>query len=291
MAAKLGTTGRRLELGLQLRGLREKNGLTRKQAIVGLKISEATLTRIEAGSLNFRNVGDLRKLLEKYEVTDEATIDAIIERNRETPAQDWLTQYRGVMPPGMPNFVGLETEARQIRAFEPNVVHGLLQTEGYARALFEVARPIEDTTMDFINRNVDLRVERKEVLTRDPDPLNLRVILGEHALRYVVGDPDVMIGQYAEITRLSALPNITIQVLPSASRGYRSRSDFSILDLGERLPRIVQVDIAWGAVSMSDKRHEVDRFSRRFDAMTASALSPEDTPEFMHRLERELTDH
>ncbi|QMU68681.1 helix-turn-helix transcriptional regulator [Streptacidiphilus sp. P02-A3a] len=291
MAAKLGTTGRRLELGLQLRGLREKTGLTRKQAIVGLKISEATLARIEAGSLSFRNVGDLRKLLEKYEVTDEETIDAIIERNREVPAQDWLTQYRGVMPPGMPNFVGLETEARQIRAFEPSVVHGLLQTEGYARTLFEMARAVEDTTMDFVNRSVDLRMERKDVLTRDPDPLNLRVILGEAALRYAVGGPDVMLGQYAEIARLSALPNLTIQVLPTASRGYRSRSDFSILDLGEKLPRIIQVDTAWGAVSTSDKRHEVDRFNRRFDAMTASALPPEDTPEFMHRLERELTDH
>jgi len=291
MAAKLGTTGRRLELGLQLRGLREKNRLTRKQAVVGLKISEATLTRIEAGNLNFRNVGDLRKLLEKYEVTDEATIGALIERNREAPAQDWLTQYRGVMPSGMPSFVGLETEARQIRAFEPSVVHGLLQTDGYVRALFEMARPIEDTTMDFVNRNVDLRMERKDVLNRDPDPLNLWVIIGEPALRYVVGGTDVMLGQYVEITRLSTLPNITIQVLPTASRGYRSRSDFSILDLGARLPRIVQVDTAWGAVSTSDKTREVDRFNRRFDAMMASALPPEDTPEFMHRLERELTDH
>jgi len=291
MAAKLGTTGRRLELGLQLRGLREKSRLTRKQAIVGLKISEATLTRIEAGSLSFRNVGDLRKLLEKYEVTDEATIAALIERNREVPNQDWLTQYRGVMPPGMPNFVGLETEARQIRAFEPNVVHGLLQTENYARALFEMTRPIEDTTMDFVSRNVELRKERKDVLTRDPEPLNLWVIIGEPALRYVLGGTDVMLGQYAEITRLSALPNVTIQVLPTASRGYRSRSDFSILDLGEKLPRIVQVDTAWGAVSMSDKTREVDRFKRGFDAMMASALPPEDTPEFMHRLERELTDH
>jgi len=145
--------------------------------------------------------------------------------------------------------------------------------------------------MDFVNRNVDLRMERKDVLNRDPDPLNLWVIIGEPALRYVVGGTDVMLGQYVEITRLSTLPNITIQVLPTASRGYRSRSDFSILDLGARLPRIVQVDTAWGAVSTSDKTREVDRFNRRFDAMMASALPPEDTPEFMHRLERELTDH
>ncbi|WP_346770345.1 Scr1 family TA system antitoxin-like transcriptional regulator [Streptomyces sp. Z423-1] len=41
-------------------------------------------------------------------------------------------------------------------------------------------------------------------------------------------------------------------------------------------------------MSTSDKPREVDRFHRRFDAMAASALPPEDTPDFLHRLEREL---
>ena len=71
-------------------------------------------------------------------------------------------------------------------------------------------------------------------------------------------------------------------------RGYRATSDFTILDLGEKLPQMVQIDTAWGAVSTSDKTREVGRFKRRFDAMAASALAPEDTPSFLQRLEREL---
>ncbi|MFD8380165.1 helix-turn-helix domain-containing protein [Streptomyces sp. NPDC059679] len=80
MAAKRGATGRRLELGIQLKQLRENcppvepgraRGMTRKAAVRGLKaLSEASLARIENGELNFRrNVGDLRTLLKKYDVT------------------------------------------------------------------------------------------------------------------------------------------------------------------------------------------------------------------------------
>lgn len=293
MAAKRGRTGQRLELGLQLRQLRENCGLgdrgagfTRKQAIQGTRISEAALQRIETGSLNFRNVGDLRKLLDRYGVTDDDVIEALINLNKESANQDWITQYRGVMPAGMPGFVGLEPEARSMRVYHPTLVHGLLQTQSYAEALHEVHKPMEDTTWEFIRRSVEVRMKRQEVLTRE-DPVKLRVVLGEAALRYPVGGADVMHEQFVKIEKLSALEHVSIQVLP-LRWSYRSTSDFAILDFGDELPPRVQVDSPWGAVSTSDKSREVDRFTRRFDAMVASALPPEDTPAYLHQLEREL---
>jgi hypothetical protein len=293
MAAKRGRTGQRLELGLQLRQLREGcglgdhgGGLTRKQAVQGLRISEASLLRIETGALNFRNAGDLWKLLDKYGVTDEEVIDSLINLNRESGHQDWLTQFRGLMPTGMPAFVGLEPEARSMRAYHPTLVYGLLQTEAYAHALLEAHKPIEEHTSEFVRSSVELRMKRQEVLTGE-DPVKLRVILGEAALRYPVGGADVMRDQYEKLETMSAWDHIAIQVLPFRT-GYRSTNDFAILDLGDDLPPRVQIDSAWGATHTSDKRREVDRFIRRFDAMTASALPPEDTPDFLHRLEREL---
>ncbi|ARP72490.1 XRE family transcriptional regulator [Streptomyces pluripotens] len=293
MAAKRGRTAQRLELGLQLRQLRENcglgdrgGGLTRRQAVVGLRISEASLQRIESGSLNFRNVGDLRKLLEKYGVTDEGVIESMINLNRESANQDWLTQYRGLMPAGMPGFVGLEPEALSMKAYHPTLVYGLLQTERYARVVHEVQKPIEEYTSEFIRSSVELRMKRQEVLTRG-NPVKLHVILGEAALRYPIGGADVMREQFARIQELSGRDHVTIQVLPFRP-SYRSVNDFAILDFGSELPPRVQTDSAWGSVSTSDKPREVDRFTRRFNAMTASALPPEDTPEFLSRLEREL---
>lgn len=293
MAAKRGRTAQRLELGLQLRQLRENcglgdrgGGLTRKQAAQGLRISEASLQRIESGSLNFRNVGDLRKLLDKYGVTDDEVVESLINLNRDSNQQDWLTQYRGLMPAGMPGFVGLEPEARVMKAYHPTVVYGLLQTEAYARATHELHKPIEEYTTEFIRSSVELRMKRQGVITGE-NPVKLHVILGEASLRYPVGGDGVMREQYARIKELSGWDHITIQVLPFR-RSYRSTNDFAILDFGNQLPPRVQADSAWGSVSTSDKPREVDRFQRRFDAMAASALPPEDTPEFLHRLEREL---
>ncbi|MEU0986757.1 MULTISPECIES: DUF5753 domain-containing protein [unclassified Streptomyces] len=293
MAAKRGATGRRLELGIQLRQLRENcpgveegrlTGMTRKEAIRGLRdISEATLARIELGELNFRrNVGNLRTLLKRYGVTDPELVQQLVELNREAPNEDWLTQYRSFMPTGMPHYVGLEAEASAISAYHPTVVHGLVQTEGYAKAIFEMERPVEDTTAEFVKRNVELRMERKRrVLTRE-EPLRLRIILGEAALRIPVGDDAVMREQYQALIDLAREDHVSIQVMPFR-RGYRSISDFAILTLGDLPPR-VQSDNAWGAISTSDKPREVDRFTRRFNAMLGVALEVEETIEFLAKL-------
>ncbi|GGZ45070.1 transcriptional regulator [Streptomyces inusitatus] len=295
MGAKRGASGRRLELGIQLRQLRENcpaiephgaRGLTRKEAIRGLKdLSEASLARIEHGELNFRrNVGNLRTLLKRYGVTDEDLIQQFIELNREGPNEEWLTQYRNVMPSGMPHYVGLEAEALAIAVYHPTVVHGLLQTESYAKAVYEMDRPVEDTTAEFVTRNVELRMDRKHrVLTRE-EPVRLRFILGEAALRTPVGDAEVMRGQYEEIIRIARLDNVSIQVLPFR-RGYRAINDFAVLNLGG-LPSRVQTDNAWGAISTSDKPREVDRFERRFNAMVGVALGVEETIEFLTELAR-----
>lgn len=292
VAAKRGATGRRLELGIQLKQLRENcppveegraRGMTRKAAVRGLRaLSEASLARVENGELNFRrNVGDLRSLLKRYNVTNEELIDQLVELNRDAPNEDWLTQYRAFMPTGMPHYVGLEAEATEIVAYHPTVVYGLLQTESYARALFEVQRPVEDTTSEFIRRNVDLRMERKRRVLERPE-VRLRVILGEAALRIPVGDEETMRGQYNEIIKLAREDHISVQVLPF-KRGYRSSNDFAILDLGG-LPSRVQTDNAWGAVSTSDKPREVDRFTRRFNAMVGVALGLEETIDFLEQL-------
>lgn len=296
MAAKRGATGRRLELGIQLRQLRENcppieegraRGMTRKAAVRGMKtLSEPTLARIEHGELNFRrNAGDLRLLLKRYGVADDELIDQLIELNREAPNEDWLTQYKAFMPAGMPHYVGLEAEAVLIKAHHPNVVYGLLQTEGYARASFEVGRPVEDTTAEFIRRNVELRMERKRRVLEREDPIRLRIILGEAALRIPVGDENVMHEQYREIIRLAKLDHVQFQVLPFKP-GYRSSSDFAILDLGE-LPARVQADNAWGAVSTSDKPREVDRFNRRFETMVGVALGLKESIDFLEELAAE----
>jgi transcriptional regulator with XRE-family HTH domain len=290
VSARPRPTARRIELGHELKQLRQQAGLTLEEACKGLPLSDTKLHRVEIGLQDLRNSGDLRKLLTRYSVTDEESVERLLAIQREASSQEWWTQFKSSMPSGMPRFIGIESAAKEIRAYHPVMILGLLQTENYARSLYEIAKPVEETTTDFIQQNVQLRMGRKEALTREEDPMRVWAILYEPALRYIVGDADVMREQYDELAKLASLDHVTLQILPQTVRGYLSGHDFTVLDLGETLPAAVQLDTAWGAVSVTDKPREVGKFSRKFEALSRSARPSEDTPHVLHQLTREITD-
>ncbi|MCC3767580.1 helix-turn-helix transcriptional regulator [Streptomyces sp. UNOC14_S4] len=289
MVARARPTARRIELGAHLRHLRESVGLTIEDAARGMPFSETKVQRVETGLQSFRQARELRKLLERYGVTDDDAVEQLLEIQREASSQEWWTEYKDVMPSGMQRFVGIESAAKSIRAYHPTVILGLLQTEAYARAIHEAFKPVEETTTEFVDKHVALRMGRKETLLASEGAPSLWAILGEGALRWIIGGADVMCEQYEEIVKLAALDNITVQILPFQSRGYRAAHDFILLDPGEDLPQMVQADTAWGAVSVTDKPREIKRFTRSFDVLRASALPPEDTQGFLHQLSREIT--
>ncbi|TDC10961.1 hypothetical protein E1265_30490 [Streptomyces sp. 8K308] len=140
--------------------------------------------------------------------------------------------------------------------------------------------------MEFIERNVRLRMERKEAILRETNPIELWAILDEAALRRVRGSAEIMSEQHEEIARVSRLDNVTIQVLPLASAAYRPTNSFSMLDFEPSLPPAVVVDGPWGTVSVVEQDHELWTHSRRFDSLRASALAPDETPRFLEELTR-----
>ncbi|WP_267242582.1 helix-turn-helix domain-containing protein [Streptomyces sp. PR69] len=282
-------TARRIELGHQLRQFRKECGLTIEEAARHLRISDTKLQRVETGLQSFRRAEELRKLLSLYDVTDEDEVEALLALQREASSQEWWMNYTGHLSSGMPRFLGVESAAKEIRAYHPTLVYGLLQTEAYATAIHEYGKPIKEYTTEFSEHNVRLRMQRKEALTRTENPLKLWVILYEPALRYIVGDAEVMRAQYNEIADFAALDHVTVQILPQTVRGYLSADNFAILNLGESMPTAVQTDVPWMSVAMTDKPREVGAFRRQFDALSRSALPTEETPKFLHRLSREIS--
>lgn len=287
MAAPTGPTVRRMQLGAELRRLREKADLTLARAVDGLGLSTTKLYRVENGRTALKSVAELRVLLDRYGVTDDEDIDFLAEIHRDSLKRGWWSQYRSVLPSGMAMYVGLESGARMIRAWHPNVIIGLLQTESYFREMLLAAKPVEETTTEFIERNIQIRMERKEHLIRQSNGLKLWAVLDEAALRRVIGSPEVMREQYEEIIRLSKLDNVTVQVLPMAAATYRSSFNFNLLEFVEPALTVVQTDAAEGA-DVSDKDTTVWAFNRRFEALQAGALAPGETPTFLHRLAGEI---
>ncbi|WP_369354857.1 helix-turn-helix domain-containing protein [Streptomyces sp. cg2] len=290
MAARPRPTARRIGLGHELRQLRKAAGLTIAEAVVDLHFDESTLQRVETGWKSFRQAGHLRELLERYGITDEEQVDRLVALQREASSREWWTGTGTTMLSGMPRFLGVESAAREIRIFHPTVVPGLLQTKAYAQAVHDLHKPIDETTTEFVQQSVQLRMMRKEAVTRDDDPIKVWAVLYEPALRCPMGDADVMREQYAALAELAAMENVTLQVLPQTGHGYVAFHDVNIMILNDGLPTTVQTDTAWFTVAVTDKPREVGRFSRMFDAMVAAALPPRDTPKVLHQLAREITE-
>ncbi|MEU7184239.1 MULTISPECIES: helix-turn-helix domain-containing protein [Streptomyces] len=273
-------------LGKVLERMRNGRGYSIAEVATALGFSKEKLWRIERGRTSLPNPKDLRALLEHYGEGDEETIEELSKINRESLRQGWWVPYNPHLQKGMRDYVGLEADARAISAWQPNLVFGLLQTREYALELLLSAKSIDETTTEFIDANVDLRMERKNLVTRD-EPRQLWVIMAEDALRSTIGSREVMSRQYEEIARLAALDHITVQILPAGSAGYRASQNFIMLNLEDPLGTMVQADHVDGQVWVTDKKPDVGRFSRRFEALRAAALAPHETPSFLEALDTE----
>ncbi|MFU8850132.1 helix-turn-helix domain-containing protein [Micromonospora sp. SL1-18] len=124
---------------------------------------------------------------------------------------------RETVVPWFRDWAGIELEATALRWHEPVYVPGLLQTEGYARAILVGAGLFAP---DEIDQQVAARIDRQAVLTRDRPPL-LSVVIDEYVLRRRIGSPEVMREQLRHLVKLgSALPRVRIQVVPLLAGAY-----------------------------------------------------------------------
>ncbi|GDY44932.1 hypothetical protein SANT12839_058140 [Streptomyces antimycoticus] len=105
----------------------------------------------------------------------------------------------------------LEAQARLIEEYAGQIVPGLVQTEDYARALFEKFDP--KATLNEIEELVTARMSRQALLSADPPP-DVSLILDEAVLQRSFGGPAVMRAQLARLVDLTLTPTTVVQVLP-----------------------------------------------------------------------------
>jgi hypothetical protein len=96
---------------------------------------------MEAAKVARLRLTDVEKLLQVYGVTDQRELDTFLQSVREANRRGWWHTYRDVMPDWFAAYLSLEQAALQIRAYENQFVHGLLQTEDDARALLGAGAP------------------------------------------------------------------------------------------------------------------------------------------------------
>ncbi|MGH8572597.1 MAG: helix-turn-helix domain-containing protein, partial [Gammaproteobacteria bacterium] len=217
----------RRRLGAELRTLREHAGLTIEDVAKELECSISKVSRLETGQ-GIPKSRDVRDLLDCYEVTDQAKRDRLMRWVRDGQRQGWWHVYSDVLAPdpddpllpdNLSRYVALEQDASEVRGFEATLVHGLLQTEDYARAVLSTVSTADRQATD---RLVELRMRRQARLYADDDPLNVHMVLDEAVLHRSVGGEQVMRGQLKRLLADAQRSNITIRVLPFSIGAHRS---------------------------------------------------------------------
>ena len=184
------------------------------------------------------------------------------------------------VPESLGHLAALEQGAAEIWSFEPVAVPGLLQTRAYAGAV-ERADP-EQLSSEDLARRVNARLTRQEVLTRQPDPLQLSVILDESVLLRVAGDASIMAGQLGHLLVTANRPTIEIRVLPLDSGVFLAAfGAYSVFRSPESsVPYMACVEDAAGPHYL-DRAHDVAAHVGLFRDMCDVALSPEQSMELL----------
>ncbi|GIJ20759.1 transcriptional regulator [Micromonospora lutea] len=280
-----GPTVLRMLLGAQLRRLRESRGVTRESAGWEIRSSESKISRMELGRVGFKE-RDVADLLTLYGVTAEQERAALLKLARDANNPGWWHRYGDVLPSWFQSYLGLEAAAALIRSYEVQFVPGLLQTPEYARAVVllghSTAGPEE------IDRRVDLRMRRQELLAR-PRPPRLWAVVDEAVLRRPIGGPAVMRGQLEALLKATRTPNVRLQVIPFAAGGHAAAGGaFTILRFGDQdLPDIVYIEQLTSAIYL-DKREDLDFYAVAMERLCVEAEPPERTPEILERLIADL---
>ncbi|WP_374701168.1 helix-turn-helix domain-containing protein [Streptomyces sp. TP-A0874] len=274
-------------LGRQLEELRTRAGLSYDQAAQAIDVSHSTIRRMEAAKVARLRVPVIEKLLRTYGVADRNEIATFLQLVREANKHGWWHTYRDVMPDWFGAYLSLEQAALHVRAYEGQFVHGLLQTEEYARALVLAANPHAPT--EATERRVALGMKRQEVLHR-PDPPLLWVVMDETVLRWPVGGARVMRAQIDHLLEVAELPHVKLQIMPFANGPHPATPAGTFQLLRFRLPElpdVVYVSGLIGAVYL-DKPDDVFDYREALDRLCAQAAQEKRTKSLLAAVREDL---
>jgi hypothetical protein len=278
-----GPTILRMLLGQHLKRMREAAGVSREDAGWEIRASESKISRMEGGKVGYKE-RDIADLLTLYGVDDAEDRGRLLALARDANAQGWWHRYGEALPSWFQSYLGMEAAATQIRTYELQFVPGLLQTRDYARAVMLLGP--EKPKYDDVDRKVDLRVARQQLLTR-PQPLTLWAVIDEAVLHRPLGGPSVMRAQLEALIEATALPNVRLQIMPFRAGGHAA-GQFTLLRFPDKdIPDVVFVEQFTSGLYL-DKRDDVDAYAAAMEGLCVAAEPPDKTAEL---LEKFLTEH
>lgn len=184
--------------GAVVQALREHAGLSREEFGTRVHLSKHSVASIELG----RRLADQRfvELAEGATGATGAVRGAFRHMSRQPGLAAWFRTW-----------ARLEREAVYLATYECRLVPGMLQSEGYARAVLgNRIPPLSDEQLD---AQVAARMERQRLLRERPNT-SFSFVLDEHIVRRQLGGSVVTRGLIDHMLAYAQLRNVEIQIMP-----------------------------------------------------------------------------
>ncbi|MFI6471588.1 helix-turn-helix domain-containing protein [Streptomyces sp. NPDC050516] len=259
-------------LGKQIKLLRERAGLTQREFGMLVGYGEAQISAIERGvripQPEFLDAAD--------EVLDAGgLLKAAKEDVRKAQAK-----ARTRHPEWYRDYARLEAEAIELHHYGCQAVHGLLQTEAYARALFTQRRPLLDEAT--VDKRVADRLARQQVLQCWP-AATFSFVFEEVVLQRPIGGRAVHEEQLRQLLHMGRLRTVELQVMPT------DREDCPGVDgpfnlLTTRANRQVAYTEIQGHPRLITDPDEVRLITTRYGIIRAQALTPRESLSLIEKM-------
>ncbi|MFE4667897.1 Scr1 family TA system antitoxin-like transcriptional regulator [Streptomyces sp. NPDC056716] len=253
-------------IGRFIKAFRERSGLTQAELGKAVGYSEEQVSSIERG----RRAPSVKFLIEADRVLGA---DGLIARLQEDVEQ---VEY----PQTLRHLTRFEADAVESYAYTNSVVHGLLQTPEYTRALYAMRRP--PFTEEEMKRLVAARLARQKMFDRQPEPV-FSFIQDEVTLRRPLGGRAVMRTQLEHLLEMGERRNVDIQVMPMDVEEHASIAGaIRLLRLTGGATVAFQELPVIGRIFTQPKK--VRPLEIRYGNVRAQALAPRDSLAFIEQL-------
>jgi transcriptional regulator with XRE-family HTH domain len=287
-----GITVSRIRLSNELVKWRTTAKVSRKAAADVAGCSLSHLGHLETGRNAPSTEDQLVKLARLYKIPDEA-LDHLKRLWTDASNPGWWSIYG--LSPDYARYVGLETDAEQVLAWETLNIPGLLQTERYMRHKFSLDIP--RLSAREIDKRVLTRLNRQHRISGGDNPLRLVAVVDEIAVRRAIHTPLVAAGQLDQLIHRASLRNVELHVLPCEA-GIHAGQDgaFSILSFPHACPvtpepllePVVYQEFPTGG-DWTAVPSDVERMHTRLDALRSQALGPTESLAWLTQLAKEHT--